>query len=357
MLAGPFPVTANSASSASLMDRETLVTKIAELFSAGPVSFECFMDAALYDPEIGYYAAGIRTVGSRGDFSTSATLHPVLGKAIAAWLQSFHTSVFAPLHIIEVGAGTGALAKSVLDSLGLLGRARLNYHIVEVSRPLKAQQQELLKRNRITWHEDMRSALKACDGAAHIFSNELVDAFPCRVFIKSSDRWQELALELRDGSVTETFLPLSPEEKFPESNFPDGQRIEVQSRYREWLAGWLPDWKSGNMLTIDYGDSFPQLYRRRPRGTLRAYFRHERLEGSAVYQRFAKQDITADVNFSLLQEWGEALKLQTVQLERQSHFIQRMLSKKALKVNDAAQDYLLRQSGPGDAFQVLHQRR
>jgi hypothetical protein len=36
-------------------------------------------------------------------------------------------------------------------------------------------------------------------------------------------------------------------------------------------ANWTPHWNSGAMLTIDYGDDFPQLYHRRPHGTLRAY--------------------------------------------------------------------------------------
>ncbi|MEO6052913.1 MAG: SAM-dependent methyltransferase [Chthoniobacterales bacterium] len=340
------------------MDREAAAVKIAKLFSAGPVSFERFMDAALYDPDMGYYSAGIRTVGVRGDFSTSSTLHPVLGEAIAAWLQSLRPSVFAILNVIEVGAGTGALAKSVLSNFGWLAGIRLNYHIVEVSGPLKLQQQKLLKSNRVTWHEDMRSALTACNGNAHIFSNELVDAFPCRVFVKADNAWRELALELRDGIVIETSLPVPPEEKFSELEyaFPESQRIELPLRYQQWLAAWLPGWHSGNMLTIDYGDTFPRLYHRRPTGTLRAYFHHQRFEGQELYLRFGKQDITADVNFSLLQRWGEAMNLQTVKLQTQRDFIQQFLALDKPE-NDPALAYLLQQPGPGEAFQVLEQRR
>lgn len=38
------------------------------------VRFDHFMEAALYDPGHGYYTSRIRTVGTRGDFSTTATL-------------------------------------------------------------------------------------------------------------------------------------------------------------------------------------------------------------------------------------------------------------------------------------------
>ena len=40
----------------------------------GAVPFRRFMEAALYDPNFGYYARQIRSVGAQGDFSTSATL-------------------------------------------------------------------------------------------------------------------------------------------------------------------------------------------------------------------------------------------------------------------------------------------
>jgi len=52
----------------------------------GAEPFSKFMQRALYDPQRGYYTARIRTVGARGDFSTTATLSTQLGKAIAAWL-------------------------------------------------------------------------------------------------------------------------------------------------------------------------------------------------------------------------------------------------------------------------------
>jgi SAM-dependent MidA family methyltransferase len=36
----------------------------------GSIPFDRFMEAALYHPDLGYYAKRIRTVGARGDFTT-----------------------------------------------------------------------------------------------------------------------------------------------------------------------------------------------------------------------------------------------------------------------------------------------
>ena len=41
---------------------------------------------------------------------------------------------------------------------------------------------------------------------ALILSNELVDAFPCRVFEKRPDGWRELALRIEDGRVMEEWV-------------------------------------------------------------------------------------------------------------------------------------------------------
>eukprot|EP01031_Cornospumella_fuschlensis_P020213 gene20213-24780_t len=67
------------------------------------------MARALYDPQRGYYTRNIRTVGARGDFSTSATLSPLLGQAIAAWLTEESRLQPQVKHIIEIGPGDGSL--------------------------------------------------------------------------------------------------------------------------------------------------------------------------------------------------------------------------------------------------------
>ena len=100
-----------------------------------------------------------------------------------------------------------------------------------------------------------------------------------------------------------------------------GQRVEVFQSYRNWLTTLDHHLQRGALLTIDYGGSPTEIYHRKPGGTLRAYFRHQRIEGMGIYLRPGRQDLTADVNFVDLQEWGEELGLKTIQSVTQADFI------------------------------------
>ena len=304
----------------------------------GSIPFERFMRAALYHPDFGYYTARIREVGRRGDFSTWPTLDRAPARAVAAWLAAAR-----PRHIIEIGAGNGRMADDVLRSLGWRRRLLTTYHIVEVSAPLRALQQKLLGRRAI-WHEDMASALEAAGGCAEIFSNELPDAFPCRVFVREDGAWKELALRIDEGGLHEVLIgcPDLPESSACAHSFPEGARIEVHESYRRWRASWAGHWKSGAMLTIDYGAEMPDLYRRRPAGTLRSYAHHQRLAGRDIYAAFGRRDITCDVNFTDLQRWGQALGWKAETPVSLGAFIARELPKITLPPGyaDAADSFL-----------------
>ena len=267
----------------------------------GSIPFDRWMREALYHEKFGYYTAGIRGIGRRGDFTTWPVLHDSLAFAIGKW--ALKNKPPGRWHLIEIGAGTGELAAGVLRTIGWWKRPQ--YHIVDISPPLRAEQQKRLGR-KVAWHASVTDALTACDGNALIFSNELVDAFPARIFRKQENMWRELALQITDDRIVEiwreSLLPQSTAFAHPWS---EGQWIEVQESFHDWLKAWRPAWKSGAMLTIDYGDTCPALYHRRPRGTLRAYAHHQRLEGSEAYAGFGTRDITVDVNFSDVQAWTD----------------------------------------------------
>lgn len=285
----------------------------------GRIPFAHWMEAALYDPEFGYYTSTIRAIGPRGDFTTWPLRDRNLARAIATWARAHRPT--GPWHLIEVGPGTGLLAQEVLRALGWWKRPRL--HLVEVSPTLRAAQQKRLGR-RATWHTRMEEALAACGGQAVIYTNELVDAFPARVFQKGSTGWQELALRIVAGRVQEVWIdprPGLPESTAFATDWPVGQRIEVQESHQRWREAWDPHWKAGALLTIDYGDTCPALYHRRPRGTLRAFAHHQRMEGAAAYDAFGLRDLTVDVNFSdlLARSRDPDPRLQTLENFLQKH--------------------------------------
>ncbi len=277
----------------------------------GIVPFDTFMGIALHHADDGYYARNIRGIGAGGDFTTAPQMTPVLGAAIGAWLrQEADARGWKNFHVIECGPGDGSLAAGVMKSFGWLGRRRITLHLVETSAPLRARQQQRLGRCKPRWHTTIAGALGACGGNALVFHNEFFDAFPCRVFRKRADTWDELHLEVSGGRLTETFLP--PRRPLPDSAifahaWPDGQRVEVLGSVRDWMQKLAPAWRHGAMLAIDYGGAAKDIYHRRPAGTLRAYRGHQRLTGEAVYELPGRQDITADVNFGDLRAWADDL--------------------------------------------------
>ncbi len=313
----------------------------------GSIPFERWMQEALYHEKFGYYTAYIKGIGRGGDFTTWPVLHESLAGNMANWILENRPT--RKCHVIEVGAGAGDLAAAILAVMGWWHRP--HYHIVEISPVLRAAQQKRLGRSAV-WHDSMAEALAASGGDALIISNELVDAFPCRIFQNQGEDWRELALRIEGGRAVETWDTCAlPDSSVFAHSWPEGQRVEVQSSFSAWQKEWLPAWKNGRMLTIDYGDRCPNLYARRPHGTLRAYAHQQRIEGADAYNGFGRRDITVDVNFTDLVRWGENSGLKTVRLLTLADFIG------PRRKDDPVAQALNAPGGAGEAFLVLDQSR
>jgi SAM-dependent MidA family methyltransferase len=319
----------------------------------GVIPFHRFMAEALHHPRFGYYGAQIATVGARGDFSTSVTLSDHLGKSIAAWaISRSREEGWRRIPLIEIGAGSGVLARTILRHLGLFLRLRTDYRIIETSGILKQQQHKLLRGSGVRWHDSVQEALEAFGGRALLFSNELVDAFPCRLFQKTPEGWRELGVNFSpEGGLMERLINGTLDDPWftPFESLPGGQRVERHDSYCHWLGSWSDSWKEGSLLTIDYGDLAPDLYARRPAGSLRGYWKHRRLTGGEVYARFGKQDLTADVNFSDLKAWGHSLKWSTASYTTQQEFLQKWSPKNQSGISSPENGEVW------EAFKVLEQ--
>lgn len=319
-------------------------------------SFASFMAKALHDPVRGYYARQIRAVGgARGDFATSATLSPQLGQAISRWLKAGSVQSPSICDVIEIGAGNGMLMAEIQRCLGWWQRRRFRWHIVETSPVLREQQRQRLGKH-VFWHDQVEQALTACGGHAWIYHNELLDAFPVRLIQHHDGAWQEVYVAEDTKGYKELLRPLdmTPEKQLhfsalawhpPTAN----QRCEIHESLYDWLNDWLPRWHSGSLLTIDYGDIFPAIYHRRPRGSLRAYFMHQRLEGLEIYERPGRQDLTADINFTDYQAWMESAGLSCVWSGTQADFITRQLP--------GASGPMVDPHGAGGAFKIFAHER
>jgi SAM-dependent MidA family methyltransferase len=75
----------------------------------GWISFARYMEIALYEPGLGYYAGATWKLGAQGDFVTAPELGSLFGRTLARELKEL------PGPILEFGAGSGALAATLLS--------------------------------------------------------------------------------------------------------------------------------------------------------------------------------------------------------------------------------------------------
>ena len=318
------------------------------------------MKSALYDDDGGYYSTNIREVGPTGDFSTSTTLNNSLANAITSWIQRvWRQDKKLPHSIIEMGAGNGSLAEQIIKRIGFWSRLKLEYHIVESSEPLlKLQVQRLEKKKLLQWHKDPKSALRACSGKALIISNELIDAFPVELiqWEEQKEKWQRVMAHSENQqwttSVGEDYEIPKISSLLESHNFKDGQRVERHDDFVRWFHSWIEFWEQGHMLSIDYGDEFPDLYGRRPNGTVRAYFAQNRFEQMPeILARPGHQDITSDIDFTDIRKRMLIDGLKEINYQTQAEFIAEN------DIKSSPGDPSTNPHGAGEAFKVLWHRK
>lgn len=120
----------------------------------------------------------------------------------------------------------------------------------------------------------------------------------------ANGRWHEIWVpeELRELEIDP-----QPFSALRHASFADGQRCEIHPSVRDWLRQGFAGWKRGAMLTIDYGGDFPEMYHRRPGGTLRGYFMHQRLYWPDCLANPGRMDLTTDINFNDYRAWCHEL--------------------------------------------------
>ena len=330
-----------------------------EIKSKGPITFRRFMELCLYHPEHGYYSKG-PAIGKEGDFFTSSSVGEIFGRTLAHALKEMLDVVGGDV-LVEMGAGTGDLAKDVLKEFTDRGWP-VRYVIVERSPSLRELQREKLEGIPVEWVSRICELEPVC---GVFFSNELVDAFPVHLVEKRDGRLWEVYVDVNeDGSFVEVLGEPSTEEidfffELQEVELPDGFRTEVNLDIFRWLEDVARALERGFLVTIDYGyNSYDFYHPSRNRGTLMCYYRHTSCEDPFV--RLGKQDMTSHVNFSAIARYGERLGFDVVGFTNQVNFLidagildlvrdqRELLQVKTL---------IMPGSGMGERFKVLVQGR
>ncbi|MER3492167.1 MAG: hypothetical protein C4323_07435 [Mastigocladus sp. ERB_26_2] len=335
-----------------------LCAAIADRIANSPnqrITFATYMDMALYHPDYGYYSTQAVNIGKQGDFFTSVHLGPDFGELLAEQFVQMWEILGQPVpfSLVEMGAGQGHLALDVLNYLKSRYPhffAALQYIIVEKSPILRQEQQQRLQEFTV----QIKSSLEEIPSNSIIgcfFSNELVDALPVHQFILEQGQLREIYVTLQQDSIVnhqELLTPPTPRSpliptpfteiiaepstpklaeyfdlvsiQFPENVYPEGYRSEVNLAALDWLSVVADRLQRGYVLTIDYGYPASRYYNpRRSQGTLQCYWHHQRHNNP--YINIGRQDITAHVDFTALERWGERCGLAKVGLTQQELFL------------------------------------
>jgi SAM-dependent MidA family methyltransferase len=293
--------------------------------SGGWLPFDAFMQLALYAPGLGYYAAGAHKLGAGGDFVTAPELSPVFGRCLAEQCAQVLRGLGGG-DIVEVGAGTGALAESVLRELHAVGQLPARYRILEISPDLRERQRARLH----ALPEPLRSTVEWIDTPpvepyrGLLLANEVIDALPVVRWRGTTSGLTVLGVAWRDGEILEAPRPASEAERarFAEMDIElaDRQEIEWCPQLSDWIATITASLTAGVALFIDYGDSRRRLYSvERPQGTLVAFHRH-RMHNNP-YINLGVQDLTAWVDFTAVAEAGLAAGLEVAGYTTQACFL------------------------------------
>jgi SAM-dependent MidA family methyltransferase len=255
-----------------------------EIREHGPISFERFMDVALYEPGLGYYRNERDPFGRDGDFYTAEQLQPVFGELVNTFVgrvAARHVASRESFSVVELGAGRGEMREALRD---------WDYMAVDFDR-----------------------GMLPADLHGVILANEFFDALPVRL-LQLEGGWQELCVAESGGRFCFVPRPLGSDGAGEEAELdrqlqayaerygePIGQggQLEVSVRTSDWLDRLGATLRAGYLVVIDYGYSAKELIRL-AHGTAASY-RSPRLVEDILSQP-GEQDITVHVNFTYLTE-------------------------------------------------------
>jgi SAM-dependent MidA family methyltransferase len=332
--AGLASATLRSSPTPGALGHPALAARIARgiVQDSGWWPFDRFMARALYEPGLGYYARNDRVDGPFGrgprggsDFVTAPHLSPLFARALARQVSEALATSGVRV-ITEFGAGTGRLARQLLQALHDVGARVDRYQIVDLSGALRERQRESLDgvATEVAWLDAWPNRL---DGV--ILGNEVLDAMPVRLLRREATGWAERGVVLAPPSSVDDPV-------FAWADRPTDARPPVDDPVDgPWQAGTvveLPEQASafvGSLgdrigtalaLLIDYG--FPQhefYLAQRHAGTLMCHRAH--LADDDPLQDVGAKDITAHVDFTAIALAGQAAGLDVLGYTSQANFL------------------------------------
>jgi len=294
----------------------------------GSISFAEFMQQALYAPGLGYYVSGTTKFGADGDFVTAPETSPLFGKVLATQIASVLDQMNGG-DVFELGAGSGALAATILRKLAVLHSLPNRYYILEVSADLQRRQEDFLRNEvpelleMVEWLSELPS-----DFAGVIVANEVADALPVERFKISDDQILQVGVAAEHGQFRwhETAAPEALSKavaniaKQSGFEFPNGYSSEVCLALAPWICDLVSCLGNGIIFLFDYGVTRCEYYAPdRHDGWLRCHYRHRAHNNPLIYPGI--QDLTSWVDFSAVAEAAVGNGADIAGFVSQAHFL------------------------------------
>jgi SAM-dependent MidA family methyltransferase len=284
--------------------------------SGGWLPFDRYMALALYAPGLGYYANTSRKFGtmpgSGSDFATAPEMSPLFGQMLAVQvgeaLQQTGTR-----EVWEFGAGSGALARELLQALDTRVQ---RYTIVELSAALRERQQQALAAfgDRVQWVSELPAQM-----AGVVVGNEVLDAMPVKLLVRTNLVWHERGITLRDGQLawSDVLTHLRPPVE------PGGTHdyfTEIHHQAEAFVRTLAERLSAGAAFFIDYGFPEAEYYHaQRHMGTLMCHRGH--MADPDPLDAPGEKDITTHVNFTGIAVAAQEAGLPTLGYATQGRFL------------------------------------
>ena len=270
----------------------------------GWITFARYMELALYEPGLGYYAGGAQKFGAEGDFVTAPELGSLFGRTLARQLAELG------LPILEFGAGSGALANT------LLSQQPFDYRIVEISPQLQARQQARLGA-RTQWLDHLPERIGGV-----VIANEVVDAMPVHAVAWRKEGVMERGVALANNQLAWEERPATGEllEEATQIEVPVPYESEIGLVAQAWMRELAERLEDGVIFIFDYGFPRREYYHpQRSSGTLMCHHRHR--AHADVFAHPGEEDITAHVDFTALAGAAADAGLEVLGYATQAQFL------------------------------------
>ena len=281
-----------------------------------------FFENVLYDNKSGYYASKL-PFGEKGDFITSPKISYLFSEIIAIWIISTWELFGKPknFNIIELGPGDGSLTNVLLRSFKKFPEfdSVKKIFLYEKSNYLKKIQKKNILDKNVNWINNFNLITK---GPVIFFGNEFFDALPIKQFKRKKKSLLEKNFSFnKNHQIKEVFNKASKIDvktiksykTLKKLNFIELPKFGFQELKK--MIKKIYELK-GCILLIDYG-----YLKSNNQDTLQSVMRHKK---NNLFDNLGKADITAHVNFNLLNEFFLKNGLKVNKVISQKEFLENM---------------------------------